>query len=289
MNEVFFLEPVSILNCKEVNESTIQEEIAKNPSIIGLGDLILLDRERNQPKAGRLDLLLQDSDSSKRFEVEIQLGKSDESHLVRTLEYWDIEKRRYPNYEHVAVLIAEDITSRFLNVIGLFNGFIPLVAIQMNAFKVEGGIGIAFSKILDHMPIGIEEEEREETNRDYWLKQKASESTLNLADDLLEIINSFKEGYSLKYNKFYIGLAKGNSPNNFVRFRPNRSALNLELRLPKSTEVNDIIEQNKLDSLDYDSRWQRYRIRIFDSTMKNKREVITDLLKMADRFFNGGS
>ena len=30
-------------------------------------------------------------------------------------EYWDIERRRYPQYDHCAVLIAEDITSRFLN------------------------------------------------------------------------------------------------------------------------------------------------------------------------------
>ena len=48
-----------------------------------------------------------------------------ESHIIRTIEYWDIERKRYPQYEHCAVLVAEDITSRFLNVISLFNGTIP--------------------------------------------------------------------------------------------------------------------------------------------------------------------
>ena len=31
------------------------------------------------------------------------------------IEYWDIERRRYPQYEHSAVLIAEDVTTRFLH------------------------------------------------------------------------------------------------------------------------------------------------------------------------------
>jgi hypothetical protein len=52
-----------------------------------LGDLILKDKERVHPKAGRLDLLLQDPDSGRRYEVEIQLGIVDESHIIRTIEY----------------------------------------------------------------------------------------------------------------------------------------------------------------------------------------------------------
>ena len=39
------------------------------------------------------------------------------------------------NNDHYAVLVAEDITSRLLNVIGLFNGFIPLIALQMSALR----------------------------------------------------------------------------------------------------------------------------------------------------------
>lgn len=123
----------------ELREKWVQELIAADPSILGLGDLVLRDQERIQPRAGRLDLLLQDPESTRRFEVELQLGATDEAHIIRTIEYWDIERKRYPQYEHCAVLIAEDITSRFLNVIALFNGTIPLIAIQMNA--VRGPVG----------------------------------------------------------------------------------------------------------------------------------------------------
>ena len=82
-----------------------------------MSELGIKDKERIQPSGGRLDLLLQDVESLKRYEMEIQLGKTDESHIIRTIEYWDIERKRYPQYEHCAVIVAEDITARFLNVI----------------------------------------------------------------------------------------------------------------------------------------------------------------------------
>ena len=116
------LTKLSIHNHPELSERWVQERIAEDPSILGLGDLILKDKERTQAGAGRLDLLLQDADSIRRYEVEIQLGKTDESHIIRTIEYWDIERKRNPQYEHTAaVIVAEEITSRFLNVISLFN------------------------------------------------------------------------------------------------------------------------------------------------------------------------
>jgi hypothetical protein len=121
------LSKLSIRSHPELSERWVQERIAEDPSILGLGDVILKDKERIQSGAGRLDLLLQEADANRRYEVEIQLGRTDESHIIRTIEYWDIERKRYPQYEHTAVIVAEEITSRFLNVIGLFNGTIPLM------------------------------------------------------------------------------------------------------------------------------------------------------------------
>lgn len=287
MTKLFKPERVSLQNHKEITEKLIQQKIAEDPSIIGLGDLILKDKERIQPRAGRLDLLLQDPDSNRRYEVELQLGKTDESHIIRTIEYWDIEKKRYPQYEHCAVIIAEDITSRFLNVISLFNGFIPLIAIQINAFKFGNEIGLVFTKVLDEMPLGLvdeDEEIQEETNRDYWLK-RGTDTTVKMADQILDIINSFKPGYSLKYNKFYIGLAKEGQPNNFAIFRPKKSFTRIELKLPKSQEIDDIIEKNELDDMGYDSRWRNYRIRLNKGDVKKHEEVLKDLLMRAEENF----
>jgi len=288
MTKLIKPERISIAKLDGINEKSIQEIIADDPSIIGLGDLVLKDKERIQPRAGRLDLLMQDPDSNRRYEIEIQLGKTDESHIIRTIEYWDIEKKRYPQYDHCAVIIAEDITSRFLNVISLFNGFIPLIAIQMNAYRIGSEVGLVFTKVLDEMPLGLVEEDeeiQEVTDRDYWLK-KGTQATVKMADEILAIINSFKEGYELKYNKFYIGLAKNGQPNNFAIFRPKKSYMRLELKLPKSDEVDQIIEENELDEMGYDSRWGNYRIRLNKGEINKKNEVIKTILEKAEKNFN---
>ena len=87
---------ISLKDHPELNEAWLQEIIVNKPEILGLGDLVVKDKERIQPSGGRLDLLLQDVDSLKRYEMEIQLGKTDESHIIRTIEYWDIEKYKEP-------------------------------------------------------------------------------------------------------------------------------------------------------------------------------------------------
>src|SRR6476661_7401588 len=145
----------------ELSEKWVQERIAADPSILGLGDLVLRDKERIQPRAGRLDLLLQDLETKHRYEVELQLGATDEAHIIRAIEYWDIERKRYPQYEHCAVLVAEDITSRFLNVVSLFNGTIPLIALQIQALKVGEHMTLIFTKVMDELSRGLVDEDED--------------------------------------------------------------------------------------------------------------------------------
>ena len=116
-----------------------------------------IQREKIQPLGGRLDLLLADDDGT-RYEVEVQLGATDPSHIIRTLEYWDTERKRYPQYDHCAVIVAEEITGRFMNVISLFNGAIPLIALQLTAYKQGDDISLAFTKVLDRVTIANDEQ-----------------------------------------------------------------------------------------------------------------------------------
>jgi len=263
----------------EFNEKWVQERIAEDPSILGLGDLILKDKERIQPRAGRLDLLLQDPDASRRYEVEIQLGKTDESHIIRTIEYWDIERKRYPQYDHTAVIVAEDITSRFLNVISLFNGFIPLIAIQLNAIKIGEQISLISTTVLDQMILGLvaEDEEQEKTDRSYWEK-RGTKGTVSMADEVLEIIKEFQPGFELNYNKFYIGLTQNGQSNNFVILRPKKAFLRLEIRLSKSDEVEEKMTEIGLDLMDYDSRNGRYKIRLIKNDIKKHSGILKEIL-----------
>ncbi|OGP67781.1 MAG: hypothetical protein A2W27_06430 [Deltaproteobacteria bacterium RBG_16_44_11] len=276
-------EVVSIRNHPELNERWVQDRIAEDPSILGLGDIVLKDRERIQPRAGRLDLLLQDADSSRRYEVEIQLGATDESHIIRTIEYWDIERKRYPQYEHTAVIIAEDITSRFLNVINLFNGMIPLVAIQMKALRTGNQIGLVFTTVVDQLALGLvdeDEEGQEPTDRSYW-ESRGSKKTVAMADQLLEIVKSHDPKLELKYNKFYIGLAKNGIPHNFVVFRPKKGFIRFEPRLKNMTETQEHLELSGLDVMDYDSRWGRYRIRLQPGEVEKNKQILTEVIAAA--------
>lgn len=282
MNDLKYVkfEKISLKNHPIYNERWVQVKIVEDPSIIGLGELIVKDKERVQPNAGRLDLLLQSPDTNDRFETEIQLGKTDESHIIRTIEYWDIERKRYPQYDHTAVIIAEDITSRFLNVIGLFNGFIPLVAIQMNAIKVEDNISLICTTVLDQMTLGLvdEEEAQEIVDRSYWEK-RGTKATVSMVDQLLELIKTFDQHVELKYNKFYIGLAKDGQPNNFAIFRPQKNGLRLEVRQKKSEDFeNMMINDLGLDLMDYDSKWRRYRIKLSKNDIAKHEEFLKNLL-----------
>jgi len=275
---------ISLKNNPEINEKWVQEIISKDPSIIGLGNLILKDKERIQPHSGRLDLLLQDEDATQRYEVEIQLGKTDESHIIRTIEYWDIERKRFPQYEHCAVIIAEDITSRFLNVIGLFNGAIPLIAIQMNAIKIGDNISLMFTTVLDQLKLGLVDEDEEVsdiTDRNYWEQNKGTKQTVAMVDEILELIKTISPDFELKYNKFYIGLANNGQPNNFVIFKPLKNAMRFELRMPKSDEIEAKIESAGMDMLDYDNKWGKYKIRLNKDDIKKNKDLILELIKLA--------
>jgi predicted transport protein len=273
---------VSLKGHPTLDEKWVQDRIAADPTILGLGDLVLKDKERAQPHAGRLDLLLQDADSVHRYEVEIQLGATDESHIIRTIEYWDVERKRYPQYDHTAVLVAENITSRFLNVIGLFNGFIPLVAIQMKVLKYEDKVSLDFTTVLGRVTLGLvdEDEDSEPTDRAYWEK-RGSKATVAMADELLEFIRTFDPNLELKYNKFYIGLAKEGKPFNFVVFRPKKNFLRLEPRLEQSEQTQERLEAAGLDVMDYEDRWGRYRIRLGKGDAKKHAEFLKGLLEEA--------
>jgi predicted transport protein len=273
-------ERIFLKNHPQFDERWVQERIAEDPSLLGLGDLILKDKERIQPNAGRLDLLLQDIETDHRYEVEIQLGKTDETHIIRTIEYWDIERKRYPQYEHTAVIVAEEITSRFLNVIGLFNGFIPLVAIQMQAYRTADQVALIFTTVLNEMRLGADDEDEEilePADRAYW-EGRSSKDTLQVADQVLSIIKSLDEGYALKYNIGYIGLARNGRSNNFIIMSPKRNWLRLGMRLDRSEEWDKKLDEAGLDSVDYGKNG-RYRIRLTANDMNRFKELIGDLIK----------
>lgn len=264
-----------------LDERWLQDRIAENPKLLGLGDLELKGKEWQQPSGGRVDLVLQDPDTLRRYEVEIQLGATDASHIIRTIEYWDNEKRRYPQYDHCAVIVAENVTGRFMNVIALLNRSVPLIALQLSAVRVDDSVGLIFTKVLDEMPLALEEDDEQEvTDRSYWDK-KASPETVKLVDRMHDMVDA--PGYELKYNKHYIGMAKDGRAKNFIAFIPQTKTLRLHVKLPKTDETTELIDEAGLNMLPYDRLYGQYRIRLREAHVVDDADILTKLMQKAYR------
>ena len=211
-----------------------------------------------------------------------KLGATDESHIIRTIEYWDLERRRYPQYEHVAVLVAEDVTSRFLNVISLFNGFIPIVAIQLQALKVEGALTLVATRVVDQMSLATEEEdEGTSVDRAYWEKGRGSTASLQILDALLELFRTVEPDLQPNFTKHYVGLTSNHVSRNFVTFRPRKQNLIVAFRIPRMAAIDEALESVGIDTLEYSKRSSRYRVRLTQQDIAAHRETLTDLVRRA--------
>ncbi len=85
----------------------------------------------------------------------------DPNNIIRNIEYWDIERKRYHKYNYCAIIVAEEITGRFMNVI-------PLIVIQLSAFKDGDNYSLVFTKIIYRLTLGSDDEDQfEVTDRKY--------------------------------------------------------------------------------------------------------------------------
>lgn len=274
------VENISLKDNKEINEAAIQKFIFEDPSCLGLGDLEPAEREKIQPSGGRLDILLQNEVSNTRYEVEVQLGQTDPSHIIRTIEYWDNERRRFPKWNHIAVIVAENITGRFNNVIQLFNRNIPIIALQMSAYKNGNDISLAFTKVLDQREWGEEEEDKdtEPADRNYW-EQRSTTKMLKVFDEIFKNLGEIVSNYEVKYNKYYIGLSKSGRARNFVWFKPKKNFIYICTKSNELTEITNDIDKADIE-ISYRPQWREYYIRLrnFEEFKKNK-ELIEKIIK----------
>lgn len=200
-----------------LDERWLQDQINADPSLLGLGDLEIAGREHRQPLGGRIDFLMRDEEADTFYEVEIMLGALDESHIIRAIEYWDIERQRRPQWEHRAVIVAEQITTRFFNVLRLLNRSVPLIAIKLSAFRIGERVVLHPVTVLNV----IEEsgdpdvlDPVEKADRPYW--EKKSPSTLAVVDKIVSMLRAAKIEARLTFNRGHIAL--GTTGRNFCWF-----------------------------------------------------------------------
>jgi hypothetical protein len=206
------------------DEYWLQDMIYDDPSILGLGDLQAVMKEKTQSAGGRLDLLLKDTSDDSMYEVEVQLGDTDPSHIIRTIEYWDNEKRRWPNRSHTAVLVAEAITSRFFNVVHLLSKAIPIIGIQANIVQIGDARALHFTKVIDTYE-ETEEEEAIQGNygEKHWLDKYPG--TLNCAHWYRDMLTRFYGDVPTRYGTLMVTLYVGGLVRVAVRPRKGDRAL----------------------------------------------------------------
>lgn len=280
-------EILSLKDHAELDEVWVHAQIKQDPSILGLGSLVLKDSERRQAKAGRLDLLLADTgvEPERRFELEVQLGPTDESHIIRTIEYWDLERRVLPKYEHVAVIAAEDITSRFFNVIHLFNRAIPIIALKMVALQVEGGVVLHFVKVLDETAYRPEEKDTSSpADRSYWENASSKESVLAL-DSLFRIIGSINKELTAHYTQSYVVPELSGRNWGFVWFYPKKRFIRTSVFMPDDAKAKIWVEKLSSQGVeaesypDSDETW--LDLRLTPDFVRKEEAVVAELLRLS--------
>jgi hypothetical protein len=234
-------ERISLKKHPGLDEKWVQALLAKDPSILGLGDdLVSVGKEVTLPGGGRLDLLFanNDEDEPAWYEVEVQLGATDPSHISRTIEYWDLERTRYPDRKHVAVLVAEDITSRFLNVISLLNRSVPIIAIQMQAIQVGTQLTLVFTTVVDLASRRDDDADAaiEAANRQYW--EKKAKTALPIVDTVFAYVQEIESGFALGYNLDYIQINRGGR--NLISFTPRKADTRIKVKMSKTADSEDL-------------------------------------------------
>lgn len=264
-----------------LDEYWLQEQIYKNPSILKLGDLAPVKKEKQQSSGGRLDFLLTDPKDDSMYEVEVMLGATNETHIIRTIEYWDIEKRRWPQRQHYPVLVAETITRRFFNVIQLFSLSIPIIAVQVNIIEAEGKRVLHFSKVLDT----YEEPEipgPPDGDHESWWRKNAIWS-LRSAESLLKIISPVFPGMEMNYVQNYISLSFAKQI--YFKFRTRaggRSLLEFWLTDECVSVATALLKEKYLtfDLKPYSRGGQLVRLSVEEKTVQTESELFPKLSEL---------
>lgn len=278
-----------------VKEKHIQGMIAKDPTMLGFNELTLIGWEVKYKSRGRLDLLFQSKDLITIYEVEIQLGQLDGSHLFRTVEYWLNERDDKRGHKHVAVLIVEGVTPRALEIINLCMKDVSIIILKMKASKNENGIlELKFEQIptecaimdCDNNAIDHEYKKYPEIvvcDREYY-ENNAPEALLKASDKiydfLKEIDSAVKRNYTTKYMRFKKDKIRGFV---FIEIEQDKLIL-LKLVLKKLAETETKIREADLNLKEYyqrkDKKCGEYIIRITEDDIKNKEKDLKELLQM---------
>lgn len=285
-DDVEIAQPMSIRDAG-LDEYWLQDQISENPSCLRLGELETIAKERQQSSGGRLDILLKNPDDDSMYEVEVMLGETDETHIIRTIEYWDNEKRKWPQRQHFAVLVAEHINRRFFNVIHLLSYSIPIIAVQASMLIVNGRKTISFTKVLDtyeEIDDGASLVEDRTYNREDWAKK--AKWTLDAADALLNVTKSVFGEPVLNYLKYYIAITVGGSNYMWLHRRMNKALLSFRMAQPLQDEAAGLLDARNVT---YVRKTKTFKLTVDRELVERNAELFVSIAALVKKSWEGGA
>ena len=104
---------------------------------------------------------------------------------------------------------------------------------------------------------------------------------LKVVDDIFKDVSNSVPNYALKYNKFYIGVAKEGVAKNFIIFKPKKNFMYLVFKgNPDSPLIQEC--ENKGFDVAYQQTWKEINIKIAGiNDYKNNKDLFDKLLKLS--------
>jgi hypothetical protein len=127
------------------DEYWVYEWILEKPARLGLGDIDVTHHTRIRPGCHEehLDILAYRADRDTFYEIEIMLNSGDATHGLRTVDYYSRERLRHPESRHVAVLVAENLATRYRPLLDGLPQVLPFIGIEINVLALPLGDGMA--------------------------------------------------------------------------------------------------------------------------------------------------
>ena len=188
----------------------------------------------------------------------------------------------YPSLDHRAVIVAEDITNRFFNVIGLLNKAVPVIAVQLNAITLDNSLILNFVKVLDLAEPPDEDEGpgQEQVDRAYW-ESKSSAKSIEVMDRVIALTGEKWPTPRVTYNRHHVAL--GTTGYNFCWFHPRKGA-HVHLHLKTGPDAREAVAK-KLEDGGIDCGMHRkdsIRMVLTSKEIEQHRDLICEVLAVCE-------
>jgi hypothetical protein len=150
-------------------------------------------------------------------------------------------------------LIAEEITSRFYNVIHLLSLAVPVIGIQVNIVEVGSVKALNFTKVID----SYEEPEEEETHQydeKHWVDNYPG--ALECARWYRDLLARYYGEIPTKYFESYISLTVGGIARVWVNKRKNDRAL-IEVKYVEQ-DMGEAVDHLNREGIAFGTRSNKY-------------------------------